>query len=138
MSSLNKAILIGRSGSNAKVKMFDQGGFVTNLSIATSKVWKDKKTGEKKERTEWHNVVIRSAPLADFAGKYIKKGDLIYIEGELATRKYQDKNGEERYTTEIQINPYTGNLVLLSSKNTKSDDEQQISSQVEIDDDVPF
>ncbi|MCB1764595.1 MAG: single-stranded DNA-binding protein [Candidatus Competibacteraceae bacterium] len=104
MASINKAILIGHLGKDPEVRYMPSGKAVTNVSMATSETWKDRNTGEKQERTEWHNLVFFS-PLAEIAGQYLRKGSLIFVEGRLQTRKWQDKNtGQDRYTTEIVVN----------------------------------
>lgn len=101
MSSVNKVILVGRLGQDPEVRQFQNGGQVTSLSIATSERWTDKQTGEQKEQTEWHKVVMHNR-LAEIAGQYLTKGSLVYIEGSLHTRKYTDQQGIERYSTEIK------------------------------------
>jgi single-strand DNA-binding protein len=103
MASINKAIIIGRLGKDPEVRYMPSGKAVANVTIATSEVWKDRNTGEKQERTEWHNVAFYS-PLAEIVGQYLRKGSLVYVEGRLQTRKWQDKNGQDRYTTEIVAN----------------------------------
>ena len=103
MSSVNKVIVLGRAGKDPESRFFSDGTAVCNVSVATSETWKDKETGERKESTEWHNVTFR-AKLAEIAGQYLKKGSLVYIEGRLQTRKWQDKSGQDRYTTEIVAN----------------------------------
>lgn len=120
MSSVNKVILVGNVGKDPDVHTFPNGGRVANLSIATSESWKDKTTGEKKERTEWHRVVIMNDALVKVVENYVKKGTKVYLEGQLETRKYQDKDGQERYTTEIVLRPFRSEIVLLDSKGTKS------------------
>lgn len=97
---VNKVILIGNLGKDPEVKYFPSGGAVCNVTLATSESWKDKQSGEQKERTEWHNVVFNNK-LAEIAGEYLKKGGQVYVEGRIRTRKWQDKNGQDRYTTEI-------------------------------------
>lgn len=101
MASVNKAILIGHLGRDPETRYLPDGGAITNVSVATSDSWKDKTTGEKKEQTEWHRVVFFGR-LAEIAGEYLKNGSLVYVEGALRTRKWQDKDGQERYTTEIR------------------------------------
>lgn len=101
MASVNKVIIVGRLGQDPEVRQFQNGGQVANLSIATSERWTDKRTGEQKEQTEWHKVVLHNR-LAEIAGQYLQKGSLVYIEGSLHTRKYTDQQGIERYTTEIK------------------------------------
>ncbi len=100
---INKVILVGNCGKDPETRYMPSGGAVTNISVATSEGWKDKQTGETKERTEWHNVVFFNR-LAEIAGEYLKKGSQIYVEGSLRTRKWQDKEGKDRYTTEIVAN----------------------------------
>ena len=100
---INKVILIGNCGKDPETRYMPSGGAVTNVTVATSEGWKDKQTGEQKERTEWHNVVFFNR-LAEIAGEYLRKGSQVYIEGSLRTRKWQDKNGQDRYTTEIVAN----------------------------------
>src|SRR5436190_15511949 len=102
--SVNKVILIGNLGQDPEVKSFQNGGRIVNHKIATSENWKDKNTGERKERTEWHSVVLQSEGLVGVAERYLKKGSKVYIEGSLRTRKWQDKSGNDRYTTEIIAN----------------------------------
>jgi single-strand DNA-binding protein len=102
--SVNKVILVGNLGADPEVKSFQNGGRIANLRIATSEDWKDRQTGEKKERTEWHQVVLQSDGLVGVAERYLRKGSKVYIEGQLRTRKWQDKEGRDRYTTEIQAN----------------------------------
>ncbi|NBW76848.1 MAG: single-stranded DNA-binding protein [Sphingomonadaceae bacterium] len=101
--SVNKVILIGNLGQDPEVKNFQNGGKICNLRIATSENWKDKATGERKERTEWHSVVLQSDGLVGVAERYLKKGSKVYIEGQLRTRKWQDASGNDRYTTEISV-----------------------------------
>lgn len=114
--SVNKVILIGNLGRDPEVRSFPSGGKVVNLRIATSETWKDRNTGERKERTEWHSVAIFSEPLGRIAEQYLKKGSTVYIEGQLETRKWQDQSGQDRYSTEIVLRPYSGNLTLLGGR----------------------
>jgi len=114
--SLNKATLIGNLGKDAEIRNFQNGGRVAHLSIATSESWKDKNSGERKERTEWHQVSIMSDGLVDVAEKYLKKGSKVYVEGRLETRKWTDKEGHERYTTEVVLRPYSGELILIDTR----------------------
>ncbi len=110
--SVNKVILLGNLGQDPEVKSFQNGGRICNLRIATSESWKDKQTGEKKERTEWHSVVLQSDGLVGVAERYLKKGSKVYIEGQLRTRKWQDQSGNDRYSTEVSVGP-GGNLTML-------------------------
>jgi single-strand DNA-binding protein len=111
--SVNKVILIGNLGADPEVKSFQNGGRIANLRIATSENWKDKNTGEKKERTEWHSVVLNSDGLVGVAERFLRKGSKVYIEGQLRTRKWQDASGNDRYTTEISVGGMGGVLTML-------------------------
>ncbi|GAB4267209.1 MAG: single-stranded DNA-binding protein [Pararhodobacter sp.] len=114
--SVNKVILVGNLGRDPEVRSFQNGGKVVNLRIATSETWRDKASGERRERTEWHSVAIFSEPLARIAEQYLRKGSKVYIEGQLETRKWQDQSGQDRYTTEIVLRPYRGELTLLDGR----------------------
>lgn len=114
--SVNKVILIGNLGRDPEVRSFQNGGKVCNLALATSETWKDKNTGERKERTEWHRVAIFSEPLVRVAEQYLKKGSKIYIEGQLETRKWQDQNGQDKYSTEVVLRPYRSELTMLDGR----------------------
>jgi len=114
--SVNKVIIVGNLGRDPEVRSFQNGGKVVNLRIATSETWRDRNSGERKERTEWHSVAIFSEPLANIAERYLKKGSKVYIEGALETRKWQDQSGQDRYTTEIVLRPYRGELTLLDGR----------------------
>ncbi|MCA2010209.1 single-stranded DNA-binding protein [Cereibacter sphaeroides] len=114
--SVNKVILVGNLGRDPEVRSFQNGGKVCNLRIATSENWRDRNSGERKERTEWHSVAIFSEPLAKIAEQYLRKGSKVYIEGQLETRKWQDQSGQDRYTTEIVLRPYRGELTLLDGR----------------------
>jgi single-strand DNA-binding protein len=111
--SVNKVILVGNLGADPEVKSFQNGGRICNLRIATSEDWKDRTTGEKKERTEWHSVVLQSDGLVGVAERFLRKGSKVYIEGQLRTRKWQDQSGNDRYTTEVSIGGFDGKLVML-------------------------
>jgi len=111
--SVNKVILVGNLGADPEVKSFQNGGRIANLRIATSENWKDKATGERKERTEWHSVVLNSDGLVGVAERDLRKGSKVYIEGQLRTRKWQDQNGNDRYTTEISVGGVGGVLTML-------------------------
>ena len=111
--SVNKVILLGNLGKDPEVGALQNGDRVVRLSLATSDRWKDKSTGEQRERTEWHRIVIFNEPLGRIAEQYLKKGSTIYIEGQLQTRKWQDSNGADKYTTEIVLQNYRGELLLL-------------------------
>ncbi|MDQ1847753.1 single-stranded DNA-binding protein [Gemmobacter fulvus] len=114
--SVNKVIIVGNLGRDPEVRSFQNGGKVVNLRIATSETWRDRNSGERKERTEWHSVAIFSEPLAKIAEQYLRKGSKVYIEGALETRKWQDQSGQDRYTTEIVLRPYRGELTLLDGR----------------------
>ena len=114
--SVNKVILVGNLGADPITRTFQNGGKVVNLRIATSESWRDKNSGERKERTEWHSVAIMSEPLAKIADQYLRKGSKVYIEGQLETRKWQDQSGADRYSTEVVLRPFRGELTLLDGK----------------------
>lgn len=114
--SVNKVILIGNLGRDPEVRTFQNGGKVCNLRIATSETWKDRNTGERKERTEWHSVAIFNENLARLAEQYLRKGSKVYVEGKLETRKWQDQSGQDRYSTEVVLRPYGGELTFLDSR----------------------
>ena len=114
--SVNKVILVGNLGRDPEVRTFQNGGKVCNLRVATSETWKDRNTGERRERTEWHSVAIFSEPLARIAEQYLRKGSKVYLEGQLETRKWQDQSGQDRYTTEVVLRPYRGELTLLDGR----------------------
>ncbi|MGK7753762.1 single-stranded DNA-binding protein [Roseovarius sp. C03] len=111
--SMNKVILIGNLGRDPEVRSFPNGGKVCNLRIATSETWKDRNTGEKRERTEWHSVAIFNEALVRVAEQYLRKGSKVAIEGQLQTRKWQDQSGQDRYTTEITLRPFNGELHMI-------------------------
>jgi len=113
--SVNKVTLIGNLGKDPEIRTFQNGGRVCNLTVATSENWKDKTTGERKEKTEWHRVVIFNENLVGVAERYLKKGRKVYLEGQLETRKWQDQSGAEKYSTEVVLRPYRGELVLIDS-----------------------
>ncbi|WP_120077650.1 single-stranded DNA-binding protein [Aurantiacibacter odishensis] len=114
--SLNKVMLIGNLGQDPEVRSFQNGGKVCNLRIATSETWKDRNTGERQERTEWHTVAIFSEGLVNVAENYLKKGSKVYVEGQLQTRKWQDQNGQDRYSTEVVLRGFNGTLVMLDGR----------------------
>ena len=115
--SVNKAIIIGNLGADPEVRRLNSGDPVVNLRIATSDQWRDKSTGERREKTEWHSVVIFNESLAKVAENYLRKGSKVYIEGSLQTRKWTDQNGQEKYTTEIVLQRYRGELQMLDGRN---------------------
>ena len=146
MSSVNKVTILGNLGADPEVKTFQDGGKVCNLSVATSEKWTDKQSGEKRERTEWHRVTIRSDGIIGVAEKYLRKGSKVYLEGQLETRKWQDQSGNDRYSTEVVLRPYRSQLVLLGDgggpKNenagTSYNDQADTRDQRDIDDEIPF
>jgi len=146
--SLNKVLLIGRLGADPEIKQMVNGKNVARLSVATSQSWKDKTSGEKKEKTEWHRVVVFNEGLVNVVQQYLKKGAQVYIEGQLSTRKWKDeKSGFDKYSTEIVIQGYNSSLTMLGGGNQNNissqeakkniDDNSQIS-QNDLDDDIPF
>ena len=149
--SLNKVLLIGRLGADPEIKQMVNGKSVARLSLATSNTWKDKNTGEKKEKTEWHRVVIFNEGLVNVVQQYVKKGAQVYIEGQLTTRKWKDeKSGLDRYSTEVVLQGFNSSFKILSSKNSQIEnlqdsntdksslpDDEKISSK-DLDDEIPF
>jgi len=146
--SLNKVLLIGRLGADPEIKQMVNGKSVARLSLATSQTWKDKNTGEKKEKTEWHRIVVFNEGLVNVVQQYLKKGAQVYVEGQLSTRKWKDEqSGQDKYTTEILIQGYNSSLTMLGSSNQNSIpsqdakqnlDDNNIASQDDLDDDIPF
>lgn len=144
--SVNKVILIGNLGQDPEIKSFQNGGRIANLRIATSENWKDKATGERKERTEWHSVVIQGDGLVGIAERYLRKGSKVYIEGQLRTRKWQDQSGADRYSTEISVG-MNGALTMLdgapdaagqSFANNQPAGSRSTGQAADLDDDIPF
>jgi single-strand DNA-binding protein len=158
--SVNKVILVGNLGRDPEVKSMQDGRSMVNMSVATSDTWRDRQSGERKERTEWHRVVIFNEKLAEVAQKYIRKGSKVYVEGQLSTRKWTDQSGQERYTTEVVIPRFGGALTMLDGRGGGeagaapggTDDEfapppsggggggrpATRASKAELDDDIPF
>ena len=114
--SVNKVIIIGNLGKDPEVRAFQSGGKVCSFSVATSESWRDKGSGERKERTQWHTISIFSEPLVKVAEQYLRKGSKVYIEGQLETRKWQDQAGNDRYSNEVVLRPYKSELVMLDNK----------------------
>ncbi|MFG1246747.1 single-stranded DNA-binding protein [Xanthobacter flavus] len=148
--SVNKVILVGNLGRDPEVRSFQNGGRIANLSIATSENWRDKATGERRERTEWHRVVVFNENLVAVVEQFLKKGSKVYIEGQLETRKYE-KAGRETYTTEVVLRPYRGEIHLLDGQSTRPPDgtpedynradpprDRPASQPMGIDDEIPF
>lgn len=161
VGSINKVILVGNLGADPRVSNTANGSKIVNLTVATSDTWKDKLSGERKERTEWNRVVIFNPQLADVAERYLRKGSKVYLEGQLQTRKWTDNNGVERYTTEVVLQSFNSVLVMLDSKNGGGDsvpaggndvfssapaaggtssgwDNSAASAPSDLDDDIPF
>lgn len=142
MAGLNRVILCGRLGADPEVRQFPNGGQVVNLRIATSETWKDKNSGERKERTEWHSVAIFNEPVGRIAEQYLRKGSEVLLEGQLETRKWQDQTGNDRYSTEVVIRPFGGSLTLIGGRSDGGGQAQQRNDppqqQAEIDDEIPF
>ena len=151
MAGINKVILVGNLGAKPEVKYASNGNAISNLSVATSESWTDKSTGQKQERTEWHRVSL-FGKLAEIAGQYLDKGSKVYVEGKLQTRKWQDQNGQDRYTTEVVVSGFNGTLQMLdrrddsssspSSEDVTAKDQKEPSitpvSKDEFEDDIPF
>jgi len=147
MSSVNKVILVGNLGADPEVRSFPNGGQVCSLSVATSESWKDRTTGERKEKSEWHRVSIFSEHLVGLAQQYLRKGSKVYLEGKLETRKWQDQSGQDRYTTEIALRPFAGEMVFLDGKGGQQQGSQPYNAGSQqqapaagagLDDDIPF
>lgn len=119
MASVNKVILIGNLGRDPEIRSTQDGQKIAQLSLATSESWKDKSSGERKEKSEWHRIVIFNERLCDVAEKYLKKGSKVYVEGSLATRKWTDKDGVEKYSTEVVLSKFKGDIVMLDGKSEK-------------------
>ena len=154
--SVNKVILLGNLGRDPEIRSMQSGSKMATFSIATSKRWRDKNTQEQRDKTSWHNIVVFGDGLVDIVEKYVKKGSKIYVEGELQTRKWQDQDGNDRYTTEVVLQGYNSNLTLLDSRNANNNIEDQSintdetvsnsenstgsknSDSSESDDDIPF
>ncbi|MDR2157835.1 MAG: single-stranded DNA-binding protein [Holosporaceae bacterium] len=142
--SINKVILVGNLGKDPEVRSAQDGSKIVSFSIATSEYWKDKMSGERKEKTEWHRVVVFNPNLADICEKYLHKGSKVYLEGQLQTRKWQDQSGNEKYTTEVIISRFKGELTLLDSRQDgggatfEAPSEDGKSESSVIDDDIPF
>jgi len=114
--SLNKVMLIGNLGRDPEIRTFQNGGRVCNFSIATSETWRDRNTGERQERTQWHNIAVFNDGLIKVIEQYVKKGSKVFVEGQLETRKWQDQNGQDRYTTEVVLRNYGGTLTMLDGR----------------------
>src|SRR5690606_37235013 len=145
MSSVNKVILVGNVGRDPETRHAQNGGMIVNLSVATSESWRDRQTGERRERTEWHRVVIFNENLAKIADQYLRKGSKVYIEGQLQTRKWTDQHGVEKYTTEIVLPRFKGELTLLDSPKGERQASYhhggpaaQGADPADLDDDIPF
>lgn len=139
--SVNKVILVGNLGSDPEIKRTQDGKPIGNLSVATSDSWRDKNTGERKEKTEWHRVVIFSEPLCKIAEQYLKKGSKVYIEGQLVTRKWQDKDGKDRYSTEVVLQGFNSSLTMLDGKSDGDAPPRRASGggrNADMNDDIPF
>tara|TARA_Y100000739_G_C20536680_1_gene431613 strand:+ start:547 stop:1008 length:462 start_codon:yes stop_codon:yes gene_type:complete len=150
--SLNKVMIIGNLGADPEVRTFQNGGKVCNLRIATSETWKDKNTGERRDKTEWHSVSIYADGLVRICEQYLKKGSKVFVEGSLQTRKWQDQSGADRYSTEVVLQGFNGTLTMLDSRGTSSEnfDRSENSTDMDsspdtfsnasndIDDEIPF
>lgn len=146
MSSVNKVTILGRLGKDPEIRSFQNGGKVVNLSVATSERFKDR-DGNQQERTEWHSVAIFNDKLGEIAERYLRKGALVYLEGQLQTRKWQDQSGQDRYSTEIVLRPFRGEIVLLGGKGDAAGDDapsdaprarKSVADDRALDDDIPF
>ena len=145
MSGVNKAIILGRLGKDPESRNTQDGRIIVNLSIATSETWRDKNSGERKEKTDWHRIVIFNEGLAKIAQQYLKKGSQVYVEGQIQTRKWTDQQGVERYSTEIVLGPFRSVLTLLGDNRSSSDGDDErrapaasTSRRDDLNDDIPF
>jgi single-strand DNA-binding protein len=144
--SVNKVILVGNLGKDPEVRRMTSGDPVVNLSVATSESWRDKASGERKEKTEWHRVVIFNKNLAEVAEKYLRKGSKVYVEGSLQTRKWTDKDGQEKYSTEIVLQNFRGELTMLDTRGEGGGGRERVGAgeapasfqREEMDDEIPF
>ena len=156
--SVNKVILVGNLGADPDVRAMQSGSKLANLSVATSESWKDRNTGERKEKTEWHRVVVFNEGIVKLCENYLRKGSKVYIEGQLETRKWQDQSGQDKYSTEIVLRPFRGELTMLDGRSSGDDNQQgysnnnfsqsnnnqaapasQVQTQVDtLEDDIPF
>ena len=147
--SLNKVLLIGRLGADPEIKQMVNGKNVARLSLATSQTWKDKNTGEKKQKTEWHRVVVFNEGLVNVIQQYLKKGSQVYIEGQLSTRKWRDeKSGQDKYSTEVILQGYNSSLTMLGGKLSNENDTKSVTAtspsenieatSTDLDDEIPF
>ena len=132
-ASVNKVILLGNLGRDPEIRSMQSGKKMASFSIATSKRWKDRNTQEQKESTSWHNIVVFNEGLVDVIEKYVKKGSKIYVEGELSTRKYQDKDGNDRYTTEVVLQGYNSTLTMLDTRGSVTSSTEETSTNTSID-----
>lgn len=148
MAGVNKVIIIGNVGKDPEIRQMQDGFKIANFSVATSESWKDKVSGERKERTEWHRIVVMNERLSEIVEKYVRKGSKLYIEGQLQTRKWTDQSGMERYTTEVVIGRFKGEITMLDSRNATGDFDNTAHGQspqsfepempASIDDEMPF
>jgi single-strand DNA-binding protein len=140
MSSVNKCILVGHLGRDPEVRSTQNGDKIVNFSIATSDRWKDKSSGEQREKTEWHRVVVFNEHLARIAEQYLRKGSSVYVEGQLQTRKWTDQSGAEKYTTEVVLTRFKGDLTLLGGRDgaKPADDNAKWDAPADLSDEVPF
>lgn len=148
MSSLNRVSLIGRLGKDPEIRTMQNGSRVSSFSLATSESWKDKNTGEKKKKTEWHQIVVFNDGLISVVERFLKKGSRVYLEGSLVTRKWTDQGGQERYTTEVVLKAFRGELILLDSRQSGMDNYEQqehyistakpLNGSDDLEDSIPF
>lgn len=145
-ASVNKVIIIGNVGKDPEIRSFQSGGRAASFSVATSESWKDKSSGERKTRTEWHRISVLNDALVDIIEKFVKKGSKVFIEGQLETRKWTDRQGVDHYATEVVLRPYRGEITLLDSRKDDGDVDERDSSDTQhqsvgrndMDDEIPF
>ena len=136
--SVNKVILIGNLGRDPEIRTFQNGGMVANLRIATSEQWKDKATGERREKTEWHSVAIFNPAIARNVEQYLRKGSKVWVEGKLETRKWTDQSGQDRYTTEVAVRPFAGDVTFLDGAPRQGNAQAQPQREKTDYDEIPF
>lgn len=142
MASINKVILVGNLGKDPEIRAMSSGDKIANLSVATSESWRDRQSGEKRERTEWHRVVVFNEHLVKVCQNYLSKGSKVYLEGALQTRKWQDQSGNDRYSTEVVLQKFKGELQMLDAKSNQGQAEsgggEPFDTSADIDDEIPF
>jgi len=136
--SVNRVIILGNLGADPEIRTFGNGGKVCNLRVATSETWRDKNTGDRRDKTEWHTVAIFTEGLVKVCEQYLKKGSKVYLEGQLQTRKWQDQSGNDRYSTEVVLQGFNGTLTMLDGAGGQQSEQPQQPANNDMDDEIPF